>query len=530
MKKNILLSPLLVLFSAGILFSQGKPGNPFDVIRYEFIIRINDSTDIIYSQATSQVRFTAPSGIVGFDFRSPGSDGRGMKVSLVTVNGKNAGWRHEGGKLVITCGENFSAGSAAVITVVYSGIPADGLIISKNRFGSRTFFSDHWPDRASYYLPVVDHPSDKAQVDFVIIAPVSYQVVAAGILTEQSNVEGNSRLTRWHEEVPLPVKVMAFGAAGFATQLAGFAGEIPVWTWVYPENRKEGFNDYAPAVKALSFFEEMIGPYPFKKMASVQSKTIFGGLENASCIFYSENSVTGHGRAESLIAHEMVHQWFGNSVTEKDWQHIWLSEGFATYLTAVYLEMNYGRERFVAEMKQARDRLLRYYDKNPSPVIDTLNKNPMNLLNANSYQKGAWVLHMLRCEIGDEKFFKGVRLFYQRFRNSNAETSDFRKVMEEVSDKDLDLFFRQWLVMTGQPELLISTKPGRKGFTDIVIRQKQADIFSFPLDLLVKGSDGDIKETVRIRERNTVISVKEETIKEIIPDPGTRLLFRNAER
>ena len=110
---------------------------------------------------------------------------------------------------------------------------------------------------------------------------------------------------------------MAFGAADFDIRLAGIAGDIPVWTYVYKENRREGFYDYAVALKPVSFFSELIGPYPYEKLANVQSKTIFGGLENASCIFYSENSVTGKGKAEKLIAHEVAHQWFGNSVTER---------------------------------------------------------------------------------------------------------------------------------------------------------------------------------------------------------------------
>ncbi|MGB4292423.1 MAG: M1 family aminopeptidase, partial [Bacteroidales bacterium] len=334
------------------------------------------------------------------------------------------------------------------------------------------------------------------------------------------------RLTHWHEEVPLPVKVMAFGAAPFATRLAGFAGNIPVWSWVFPENRNEGFNDYSVAVKAVEFYQKLIGPYPYEKLANVQSKTIFGGLENASCIFYSENSVTGKGRAEGLIAHETAHQWFGNSVTEKEWSHIWLSEGFATYLTAVYMEMNYGRERLETEMRQARERVLRYYDKNPAPVIDTSVINLMNLLNANSYQKGSWVLHMLRREVGEENFWKGMRLYFERFRDSIAETNDFMNVMQEVSGRNLQQFFHQWLEVPGQPEIKISKQSSAKDVIDIIIEQKQAYPFSFSIDLLVKSGGQERTETVRVSERKTVISIKAEDIEEIVPDPHTWLLFR----
>ncbi len=133
-------------------------------------------------------------------------------------------------------------------------------------------------------------------------------------------------------------------------------------------------------------------------------------MENASCIFYAENSVTGKGKAEDLMAHEIAHQWFGNSVTENDWHHIWLSEGFATYLTAVYQEKTYGKEKLDETMKSARDRVIGFYLRSPRPVVDTTVTDLMKLLNANSYQKGAWVLHMLRRELGDDLFWKGMRL------------------------------------------------------------------------------------------------------------------------
>jgi len=526
MKKYLLIfSVILSSYSSAL---PSKPDGKTDVIRYEFTIRINDSTDLIDVETLTEVRFVDVSGSVEFDFRNADSTGKGMKVHSVTLQGSEVKWSHAENKLKIFTGKSIPAGSVAEIKIVYSGIPVDGLIISKNKYGSRTFFSDHWPDRASYYLPVKDHPSDKAKVDFVIIAPFHYKVVANGRLVEESNIDRYNRLTRWREEVPLPVKVMAFGAAPFATRLAGYAGDVAVWSWVYPENRNEGFSDYSVAVKAVEFYQKLIGPYPYEKLANVQSKTIFGGLENASCIFYSENSVTGKGRAEGLIAHETAHQWFGNSVTEKDWEHIWLSEGFATYLTSVYMEMNYGRDRLETDMRQARERVLRFYDRKQAPLIVPSVTNLMDLLNPNSYQKGAWILHMLRREVGENNFWKAMRLYYERFRDSIAETEDFMNVMQEVSGRDLQQFFHQWLEISGQPEIKISKQKGEKGFTNIIIEQKQAIPFSFTLDLLVKTNGQEKTESVSITGRKTVISVKAEDISEIVPDPHTWLLFRPA--
>jgi aminopeptidase N len=525
--KNIFTILLVITFtlSAGAQ-NNNRINNLADVQHYVFNIDLNDSTDIIEATAVIRVSFTGVLNSFELDLKDITIDGRGMNVHSVSSDRHELEWEHTGNKLKLYFTTPTEKGETDDISVSYSGIPADGLIISKNKFGDRTFFADHWPDRASYYIPVIDHPSDKATVDFIIKAPLGYQVVASGYLVEESCMGNGYTLTHWKEDVPLPVKVMAFGAAPFAVCLAGVVNNIPVWTWVYYENRDEGFNDYAIALKPIAFYSQLIGPYSYEKLANVQSKTIFGGLENAGCIFYAENSVTGKGRAESLIAHEVAHQWFGNSVTEKDWHHIWLSEGFATYLTSVYMEKMYGEDKLAESMRSARERVLRSFDRNPGPVIDTTITDLMRLLNANSYQKGAWVLHMLRTEIGDSLFWKGMRLYYERYRNSNALTADFEKAMEDASGMILENFFHQWLYVAGQPVLRITSKPGKKkGGVDIIIEQLQDYLFSFNLEFGIKDATGYHVERVPVNERRTTLKIKSENY-EIIPDPDVRLLFR----
>ncbi|HRW84667.1 MAG TPA: M1 family metallopeptidase [Bacteroidales bacterium] len=515
-----------------MVYSQAgkKPDPQVDVKHYEFNIMLSDTSDVIICKALIDIDFRGMTEILSLDLRSQKAGGRGMSVSSLTLNGSEIEWTHSDDKLTVKPALAFEGHTSGQVEVNYSGIPSDGLIISRNKFGNRTFFADHWPDRASYYLPVVDHPADKASADFIITAPEHFEVVGGGILVEESDLAGGMKLTHWKEEVPLPVKVMTFGAADFAVQLAGTVDNVPVWTWVYPENRKEGFHDYAVAVKPLRFYSELIGPYPYLKLANVQSKTIFGGLENAGCIFYSEGSVTGEGRAESLIAHEIAHQWFGNSVTEGDWHHIWLSEGFATYLTSVYMEMTYGRENLTESMKSARDRVLRFSRRLQKPVIDSTVVSLMDLLNPNSYQKGAWVLHMLRSEMGEEDFWKGMRLYYQSYRNRNALTADFRHIMEEAGGKDLGAFFKQWLEVAGEPELKVSVvEAGKKGTPEIVIEQMQDHIFTFNLELLIRNQKGERLMKIPVSERKTSVRLDGGRDTEIITDPNIRLLYRAAD-
>lgn len=524
MKKYIFC--LVPVIQAMSLASQPgmTPDRRADVRSYEFNISLNDTSDFITCKTVIRAYFHEPLPEFRIDLDNLRTDGKGMTISALLINGKEAEWEHTGNKVVL---KKSTSGNCEIL-ILYSGIPADGLIISKNKFGNRTFFADHWPDRASGYLPVVDHPSDKASVDFIITAPAHYEVVGSGELVEESDLAGGWRLTHWREETPLPVKVMAFAAADFAARLAGMVDSIPVWSWVYPENRNEGFYDYSIAVKPLRFYSELIGPYPYRKLANVQSKTIFGGLENAGCIFYSERSVTGEGKAERLIAHEIAHQWFGNSVTENDWHHVWLSEGFATYLTAVYEEMNYGKEKLAGNMTADRSRVLRYSERSARPVIDTTVNNLMQLLNANSYQKGAWVLHMLRAEVGEENFWKGIRHYYKKFRDSNADTDDFRIVMEEVSGIDLQKFFHQWLYVAGEPQLKIELKKGKnKDSSELIIEQLQDHLFEFKIDITLKSplNDMEITEQVSISKRITKLNVEAEYGSEVIADPGVRLLF-----
>jgi aminopeptidase N len=497
------------------------------VLHYEFVIEVNDTTDKVEGKTIITVRFLKSTDSICFDLMGVNSDGRGMTVKTVSLGSEKVKWDHSSDRLGIWLSRAARENDTLQFVIEYSGVPADGLIISKNKFGNHTFFADHWPDRAHNYLPCIDHPYDKASVDFIIKSPCRYRVVANGLLVEESNLKGNMTLTHWSEKVPLATKVMAFGIAEFAVQNAGSVNDIPVWSWVYPENRMEGFSDYAIAIEPLRYYSSLIAPYPYKKLANVQSKTIYGGLENAGTIFYAENSVTGMGRAERLIAHEISHQWFGNSVTEADWHHIWLSEGFATYLTSLYFEEKQGKEQLKYDMELSRERVVKYFERNARPVIDTAVFNLMFLLNANSYQKGAWVLHMLRNELGDDVFFKGLRVYYDRFNLSNAITEDFRDVMSEVSGRNLDRFFQQWLYTAGQPELSIRHKVNkRKGTTEVFIEQIQESLFEFNLDLLVEDLSGKEIINVKIDKRVTNIVLSSASVTRITPDPDVKLLFR----
>lgn len=492
------------------LFSQN-----LDVLHYTYKVELNDSNNVI--RCSALVKFKSASSKVTLDLAD------NMKVSAVwdESNNKKYSYQHSANKLSINRGSTDSA--ETTIGINYAGIPKDGLIISRNKFGQRTFFTDHWPNRAHYWLASHDHPSDKASVDFIINAPVHYQVVSNGILVEETNTDSKYKLTHWRETVELPTKVMCIGVSEFAVNYSGEVNNIPVYSWVFPGNKIKGFSDYSVATEILPFFIKNIGPYAYKKLANVQSKTIFGGMENASAIFYFENSVTGTGKTAELVAHEIAHQWFGNMVTEADWPHIWLSEGFATYFEMLFMENKYGKDTLVHELKANRRKVIDFYKKVQSPVVDTATKDYMTLLNANSYEKGGWVLHMLRREIGDSVFWKGIRKYYAEYAGKNAVTEDFRKIMEDISGKDLKQFFYQWLYVAGHPVLKMNQRyDNNKKQLRVTIVQQQPVLFEFPLTIGVNG----INKNTRVKDRETTVVIDMKSPpSSIILDPGCDLLF-----
>ena len=263
-----------------------------DVQHYSFAISLNDSNNII--RGTAGIDFVAekPAAMVYFDLKGfIDSTQKGMKVLRVFDNNKSLKFTQNADRVNIFFDSPLPLYAEKNISISYAGVPADGLIIDTNKFDHRTFFADNWPNRAHNWIPCNDHPADKASVEFIVTAPDHYQVIANGILEEETNMPNHLKLTHWKEDMVLPTKVMVIGVADFAVQLDSTVNCVPITSWVFPENRDSGFAQYAVSKNILPFYENYIGPYPYKKLANVQSKTMFGGMENAGNIFYYQNSV-----------------------------------------------------------------------------------------------------------------------------------------------------------------------------------------------------------------------------------------------
>jgi aminopeptidase N len=458
--RSLFVLSLLLTAAGAPLAADTYPRQPLDVEHYRFAITLADTTDRIAGEATVRLRLLA-AGVptVALDLASvtPAREGKGMAVQSVTSGGQALAFAHGSDRLVITLAAPSREGQVVELVVRYAGIPADGLQIKPNRHGDRTFFSDDWPDKAHQWLPTIDHISDKATMEMDVVAPAHYQVVSNGRRVEQTDLSDGMRRTVWRESAPIAPWLYALGVAPFAVQHVGDYHGVPIETWVFARDRDAGFHDFAvPARDVLAFYSEWVGPYAYEKLANVQSNSVGGGMEAASAIFYAPGSVVGdrNPRWRNVIIHEIAHQWFGNAVTEADWNDVWLSEGFATYFTLLFIEHAYGRDEFADGLRRSRQTVLDFYAKTPDYRVVHANLDDMSQVTTSmTYQKGGWVLHMLRQRLGDDRFWAGIRAYYRRFKDASATTADFRQAMEQVSGEDLSSFFAEWLYRGGVPRL-----------------------------------------------------------------------------
>jgi aminopeptidase N len=504
---------LLVLAAAtGSARADTYPRQPgVDVLHYTFRLALADDSDRIEGEATVSARVADGTGEVFLDLAQPEAapPGRGMTVTAVTEAGRPLTHERSGDRLRILLARPGRAGERREIVVRYHGVPAGGLLVGPNKHGDRTFFSDNWPNKARQWLPVVDHPYDKATAEFRVTAPAHYQVVSNGLLVEETDLGDGRRLSCWRQSVPIASWLYVLGVARFAVEHRPAWKGLPVETWVFPQDRDRGFEAFAePTVAALDFFSTRVGPYSYERLANVQANGLKGGMEAATSILYGDDSVSGEPRRwDSVIVHEIAHQWFGNAVTESDWDDVWLSEGFATYLTHLFVEHAEGRDAFVAGLRADRDAIRAFDQKNPDYRIVHENLSDMRQVTTGpgTYKKGALTLHMLRGVVGDEAFWSGLREYYRLHRDKNASTADFRRVMEEASGKELGWFFDQWLHRGGM------LKVRARWAWDAAARALRLDLeqlqpgepYRMPIQVAIEsaGGTGPRVERIDLRER-----------------------------
>jgi aminopeptidase N len=468
--------------------SSYEPG--VDVLDYDVHLELPDTGAFLRGDVTVTARRAPSLGSLRLDLVD------WLAVRRVTVGGRAVRAVHDRGRLEVPL--SATDGDTVRVRVVYDGVVRDGLVARKDARGRWTWFGDNWPDRTRQWLPTVDHPSDKATVSWTVRAPAGRTVVANGALVGVRRLAGRDagrEETRWRESHPIAPYLMVIAAGPLVRHdlpcERGGAGCVPQSVYVLPENRGWLPGAFASAQPIVAYFSELVGPFPYEKLAHLQSSTRFGGMENASAIFYDGKLFPKEAVTDRLIAHETAHQWFGDAVTEREWAHLWLSEGFADYLAALWTRKAHGDSAFRATMAKSRATVLGDPVVAARPVLDTAQTDYMQLLNANSYDKGALVLWMLHRELGDSAFFGGLRAYYAAHRDGTALTDDLRRAMEQSSGRSLARFFDQWLRRPGAAEPTIGwAYDASIGAVSLLALQDGARAYALPLTVMITGADG----------------------------------------
>lgn len=434
-----------------------------------------------------------------------------LTVDRVLVNDRVREFRRDSARLHIPL--RASDGTRLRIGIRYHGEPSDGLIVRTDSARGWSAFGDNWPDRARHWIPSIDHPSDKATIAWSVTAPARLTVVANGRrVARRLHVvrAGEERLatTRYVLTQPIPTYLMVVGVATLrehplgrtACGRAADGGCVPQSVWTFPPEAPTMPGNFREAGRIVTTFADWLGAFPYPRLSHVQSATRFGGMENASAIFYSDQAFRSGTLSTSLIAHETAHQWFGDAVTPRRWADLWLSEGFATFLAAAYTQRTRGDSAYLEDMRRIRTEILAAPVVVTRPVVDSVGaETPLTLLNANSYQKGGFVLHMLRARIGDAAFFGALRDYQRAHRHGTATTDDFRRAAERRSGSSLVGFFGQWLHRPGWAALTISWnwRPETGTLALQIMQGTTVPPFALPLTLRVRQADGTTKD-VRI--------------------------------
>ncbi len=485
-------------------------------------IRVRTSDKSIEGYAEYSVDVQSGKGFIEMDAAE-------MKIINVMVDGTSAKFDYDGKTLRIYVGSG-----SHIVGINYEAKPRKGLyfVLPDDYYRDRVpmVWTQGESEDNHYWVPLPDYPNAKFTSEMEIIVPKNWTAVSNGVLVETRDL-GNEVVWHWKLDKPHSAYLIAFAAGEFEVIKEECDG-IPIENYVPRGFRDKAQYSFHRLCDMIRFYSEYTGikyPWPNYKHAAV-SEFIYGGMENTTITIVTDTTLHDeHAHcpgskfpcpgmedftSDGLVAHELAHQWFGDYVTTKDWANIWLNEAFATYFEALYMEHAKGRDEFLYELYQnLRAYLNEYGNRYARPIVTRLYKDPEEMFDRHTYEKGSLVLHTLRSLLGDEVFRKGINLYLVRHAHGNADTEDLRKALEEVAGQSLDWFFAQFVYSAGHPVIKYSWSydPSMK-MIKLSINQAQGDdsypVYKLPLDLEIGYPDGKVGSfSFELNERNITIYI-----------------------
>ena len=433
-------------------------------------------------------------------------DAVALTIEGITANGATLS-EHEvtDEKLILVFKEPIAPGQEASVSITYHAQPGIGLHFRTPEMGYKQGDTQVWSqgeaEQHRHWFPSYDYPNARFTSEVICHVPEGMEVVSNGshIGTER----GADGLMAWHWKQDKPhVNYLVAMAAGYFHKIEDRAGNVPLAILVPPSEKARAANAFRDTKTIIEFYQRETGvPYPWDKYYQVYCLDFTaGGMENTSCTFEAarllfDNDTEQLRSLHGLDAHETAHQWFGDLVTCRDWSHLWLNEGFASYYAVLYEEQRDGRDAMLFALWNEAQGIFKSTDTRPTVWRDY--RDPMEQFDFRVYPKGSWILHMIRGRLGPDLYRKSIHAYLERHRNGIATTDDLQEAIEEQSGLSFDQFFDQWLYHGGVPEVKVEYSwDAAAKLAKLTVRQVQkvsSEVLLFRLDLpvrfLIKGQE-----------------------------------------
>jgi aminopeptidase N len=466
----------------------------------------------------------------------------GLQIESVKVNKSDAKFSTTDSNLIVDLPKTGKIGEKYEIEIKYEGKPTKGLyfILPDKDYPSRPkqVWSQGESEDTRYYLPTYDYPNDRLTTETILTVPTDWLTVCNGKLIATTDAGNGMKTWTWRESQPSSTYLFTVVAGEFVETKDSWRN-MPV-TYYAPKDRGDRLTpNYSRTPAMIELFSKKLGvDYPWEKYAQTMvDDFVAGGMENSSATTNTASSLRNPKLVpeypedeDDLISHELGHQWFGDLVTTKDWADIWLNEGFATFMETIWTEAHYGKDEADWNRWGAARAWFRQKDLYPRPIVRH-DFDDSSEFDQNVYDKGGWVLYMLRHELGQDAFYAGLKHYLEVNRGKNVMTADLIKALEEATHTNVDQFFDQWVYGAGAPKFEVSYAydPGKKQIA-MTVKQTQTvegrvGLFTAPVDVEVTNATGPkLYPIVASKAEETFTFPSESTPQMVLFDRGMQVL------